>query len=353
MERRPLGNSDITVSPICLGSMTWGAQNTEAEGHQQLDFALDHGINFIDTAEMYAVPRRAETQGSTERIIGSWLSSRRNRDKVVLATKIIGSGRNFPYIRDGQSKPDRANIAAAVDASLKRLQTDYIDLYQIHWPDRTVPSFGGFGYVHNGMEQPVPLQETLAGLQEQVKAGKIRAIGLSNETPWGLMTCLKAHEMASESAPLPRVQTVQNFYSLLCRTDEIGLTEIYHREGVGLLGYSPLAFGVLSGKYHDPSLTPDPKARLVQFKEEFPRFQTPPSHAAVLKYLQLAKEHGLTLTQLALGFAYHRPFMTSTIIGATSLPQLAENIAAWEVQLSPDILQAIEGIHRDHPNPCP
>ncbi|MBM3602672.1 MAG: aldo/keto reductase [Alphaproteobacteria bacterium] len=352
MERRLLGNSDIAVSPICLGTMTWGCQNTEAEGHAQLDFALDHGINFIDTAEMYPVPRRAETQGATERIIGSWLSSRRNRDQVVLATKIIGGGgggRGFSWIRNGQSRPDRANIAAAVESSLKRLQTDYIDLYYIHWPDRTVPSFGGFGYVHYAEEVATPLQETLDGLQEQVKAGKIRAIGLSNETPWGVMTCLKAHE----TSQLPRVQAVQNLYNLLCRTDDIGLTEIYQREGVSAVAYSPLAFGVLSGKYHDPSLVPDPKARLVQFKNEFPRYQTPQSHAAVLKYLSLAKDHGLSLTQLALGFAYHRPFMTSTIIGATSLPQLTENIAAWQVRLSPEILTAIEAIHRDHPNPCP
>jgi aryl-alcohol dehydrogenase-like predicted oxidoreductase len=349
MELRRLGTSTLRVSPICLGTMTWGGQNSEADAHAQIDYALAHGINFFDTSEMYAVPRSDATVGATERIIGSWFSRHGGRDRVVLATKVVGPGRGLSYIRDGATRLDRVNITAALDGSLRRLGTDYIDLYQLHWPDRTVPLFGGFGYVHHPHEQTVPLVETLAALQDLIKAGKIREIGLSNETPWGLMTCLQLHATAG----LPRVQAVQNICNLLGRVDELGMTEIYQREQISLLGYSPLAFGVLSGKYHDTSMRPPATARLVQFKAMFPRFQTPQSHAAVLRYLALAKQHGLSLVQLALGFAYHRPYMGSTIIGASSVPQLAENIAAWSVRLGPEVLAAIEEIHREYPNPCP
>jgi aryl-alcohol dehydrogenase-like predicted oxidoreductase len=329
--------------------MTWGTQVAEADAHAQLDCAIAHGINFFDTAEMYAIPRNETSVGATERIIGNWFARRGQRDKVILATKVVGQGRGLFYIRDGKARLDRANIVAAVDGSLQRLRTDYIDLYQLHWPDRNVPLFGGFGYTHANDESAIPLAETLSVLQDFLRAGKIREIGLSNETPWGLMQCL--HLQQTEN--LPRVQSVQNIYNLLARVDELGMTEIYHRERVALLGYSPLAFGVLSGKYHDPARIPDANARLVQHKGVFPRFETAHSHAPIVKYLQLAKAHGLTLTQLALSFAYHRPFMASTIIGASSVAQLEENIAAWSVRLSPEILAAIETIHRAHPNPCP
>lgn len=349
MQLRRLGTSDLRVSPICLGTMTWGAQVSEVDAHAQMDYAVAQGVNFFDTAEMYAIPRSADRLGATERIIGNWFASRGLRERVVLASKVVGQGRGLDYIRAGKSRLDRANITTALDASLQRLRTDYIDLYQLHWPDRTVPLFGDFGFVHNRNEQATPLAETLEVLQDLIRVGKIRAVGLSNETPWGLMSCLHLHAAMG----LPRVQTVQNVYSLLSRVDEVGMVEIYHREQVGLLAYSPLAFGVLTGKYHDPSMTVAPTARLVQYKAQFPRFRTERSHAAVLKYLALAKQHNLTLTQLALSFAYHRPFMASTIIGASDLEQLHENIAAYSIRLEPAILSAIEAIHRDHPNPCP
>lgn len=349
MKLRQLGNSALNVSPVCLGTMTWGAQVDEADAFLQMDYALAHGINFVDTAEMYAIPKGAETVGATERIIGNWFASRGGRDRVVLASKVIAAGRDISYIRDGKARLDRANITAALDASLRRLRTDYIDLYQLHWPDRRVPYFGMLGYVHDPEERAVPLEETLGVLQDLIRAGKIREVGLSNETPWGVMTCQHLHK----SAGLPRMQSVQNVYNLLSRLDDIGLVEIYHREQVGLLAYSPLAFGALSGKYHDAARRPEPNARLEQYKTLFPRFQTPQSQPALLRYLALATQHGLSLAQLALSFVYHRPFMTSTIIGASSQEQLAENIDAWSIRLSPEITDAIEGIHRDHPNPCP
>jgi aryl-alcohol dehydrogenase-like predicted oxidoreductase len=310
-----------------------------------LDYALEQGINFIDAAEMYPVPPRSETQGLTEQYIGSWLKQRGNREKVVLASKVTGRSQNLSYLRDGTVCLDRRNIVQALDASLKRLQTDCIDLYQVHWPDRETNFFGNLGYVSN--EAPsIPIQTTLEVLAEQVRAGKIRYIGVSNETPWGLMQYLhlaKQHQ-------LPRVVTIQNPYNLLNRTFEIGLAEIAHREKVGLMAYSPLAFGVLTGKYLNGARPP--KARLTQF-DRFTRYLTPEAEKPVRAYVQLAKENGLQPAQLALAYVNSRSFLTANIIGATSQEQLAQDIASIDVILSDQVLETIEDIHRKQPNPCP
>jgi aryl-alcohol dehydrogenase-like predicted oxidoreductase len=340
-----IAHTDLKVSRICLGTMTWGEQNSEAEAHNQLDYALEQGINFIDAAEMYPVPPRSETQGLTEQYIGSWLKQRGNREKVVLASKVTGRSQNLSYLRDGTVCLDRRNIVQALDASLKRLQTDCIDLYQVHWPDRETNFFGNLGYVSN--EAPsIPIQTTLEVLAEQVRAGKIRYIGVSNETPWGLMQYLhlaKQHQ-------LPRVVTIQNPYNLLNRTFEIGLAEIAHREKVGLMAYSPLAFGVLTGKYLNGARPP--KARLTQF-DRFTRYLTPEAEKPVRAYVQLAKENGLQPAQLALAYVNSRSFLTANIIGATSQEQLAQDIASIDVILSDQVLETIEDIHRKQPNPCP
>lgn len=340
-----IAHTDLDVSRICLGTMTWGEQNSEAEAHAQLDYALEQGINFIDAAEMYPVPPRPETQGLTEQYIGSWLKQRGNRKKVVLASKVTGRSQNLSYLREGTVCLDRRNIVQALDASLKRLQTDYIDLYQVHWPDRETNFFGSLSYVPNEASS-IPIQTTLEILTEQVSAGKIRYLGVSNETPWGLMHYLHL----ADKYQLPRVVTIQNPYNLLNRTFEIGLAEIAHREKVGLMAYSPLAFGVLTGKYLDGARPP--KARLTQF-HRFTRYLTPEAEQPVQAYVQLAKEHGLQPAQLALAYVNSRSFLTANIIGATSQEQLAQDISSIDVQLSEDALEAIEEIHRQQPNPCP
>lgn len=347
MQYRPLGDTDIQVSALCLGTMTFGEQNSEAEGHAQLDMALDAGVNFIDTAEMYAIPPRAETQGSTETIIGNWLAKRGCRDKVVLATKVAGPGRDWlTYIRGGNNRLDRPNIEAAVEDSLRRLQTDVIDLYQLHWPDRHTNFFGRLGYEHTEDPEATPLLETLQVLGDLVAAGKIRHIGLSNETPWGVMTCLAL----AERHGLPRVVGVQNPYSLLNRSYDIGLAEISHREQVGLLAYSPLGFGVLSGKYLDGA---KPAGARLTLYEGYTRYSNPQAQAATYDYVQLAREHGLDPAQMALAYVTSRPFLTSNIIGATRLEQLASNLASAELTLSAELLADIEAIHARHPNPSP
>ncbi len=346
MEFRRLGQTDLEVSLICLGTMTWGQQNTEAEAHQQLDMAWDMGVNFLDAAEMYPVPPRANTSGLTETYIGTWLASRKNRDKVIVATKVVGPAEHMPWIRGGKARLDRQNIRAAIEGSLKRLQTDYVDLYQLHWPDRDVNNFGQLEYVHNFQEQPVPLEETLDALEELVREGKVRHIGVSNETPWGVMRFL---ELAKQQGR-PRIVSIQNPYSLLNRSFEIGLSEIAIREQCGLLAYSPLGMGTLSGKYLDGAR---PKgARLTEFKE-FIRYITPQAAPAIERYVQLARDHGLSPAQMALAYVNTRPFMTSNIIGATTPDQLKENIESLNVKLSKDVLAGIEAIHRDHPNPSP
>ncbi|MDH3637454.1 MAG: NADP(H)-dependent aldo-keto reductase [Gammaproteobacteria bacterium] len=345
MQTAHLGDSEIRVSKICLGSMTWGEQNTEAEGRRQLDMALDHGVNFIDTAEMYAVPARAETYGATEKIIGSWLKNQ-PRDKVVIATKIAGPADWLPHIRAGKLKLDRTNIENALNASLARLQTDYVDLYQVHWPERNTNYFGRLGYTHHADQDGTLIEETLSALADQVTAGKIRAIGVSNETPWGVMRYLHI----AQRLGLPRIVSIQNPYNLLNRTFEIGLAEIAHREAVGLLAYSPLGFGVLTGKYLGGAQPPE--ARLTRFPQ-FRRYTNPAAERATERYAKLAQAHGLSLTQMALAFVNSRPFATSSIIGATDDEQCRENIESIHITLDEVVLKGIEDIHTAHPNPSP
>ena len=346
MQHRPLGRTGIEVSALCLGTMTFGEQNTEAEAHAQFDRALAAGIDFIDTAEMYPVPPRAQTQGRTESYIGTWLAARGGRDRLILATKISGPGDWITWLRGGGHRLDRRNIEAALEASLRRLRTDYVDLYQLHWPDRETNFFGKLGYEPPAEDRSVPLLETLEALAEQIKAGKIRHVGLSNETPWGLMTGLKL----AEQHGLPRPVSIQNPYNLLNRTFEIGLAEVALREHCGLLAYSPMAFGVLSGKYLN-GVRP-PGARLTLF-ERFSRYSNPEAERATGAYVALARRHGLDPAQMALAWVTSRPFVTSNIIGATTPEQLARNLASVELSLSEEVVAGIEAIHRGQPNPAP
>lgn len=346
MEYRKLGNTNIDVSVICLGTMTWGEQNTREEAFAQMDYAQEQGVNFFDTAELYSIPPKAQSYGSTERIIGEWFKAHGNRDKIILASKIAGPGKDWiPHIRDGKTKFNQANFEAALNNSLERLQTDYIDLYQLHWPERKTNFFGKLGY-RVEEDRFTPIMETLEALQQQVDAGKIRYVGLSNETPWGVMSFLKAADQFN----LPRIVSVQNPYSLLNRSFEVGLAEISHREHCGLLAYSPLGFGVLSGKYlHNQK--PE-GARITQWPD-YTRYSNPQALKATEKYVFLAKQHGLDPAQMALAFVNSRPFLTSTIIGATSMHQLKSNIASIGVDLPEEVLQGIEDIHTQIPNPGP
>ncbi|MDA5194918.1 NADP(H)-dependent aldo-keto reductase [Govanella unica] len=346
MKMRNLGRTGLRVSEICLGSMTWGRQNSEAEGHAQLDYAVAQGVNFIDTAEMYPVPRDPDYYGRTEEVIGSWLQGRGDRDKLIIATKVSGP-RMTPTIRPGQVRLDRANIMAAVDASLKRLRTDYIDLYQTHWPERPSNFFGTLG-VTELRDRPdmVPIEETLEALDALVKAGKVRHLGVSNETSWGLMR----HLHHGERAGLARIETIQNPYSLLNRSFEIGLSEIALREEVGLLAYSPLGMGALSGKYLNGA---KPEGARFTLFADFNRYQTPSGIQAIEKYVALARKYGLVPEQMAIAFTLTRPFIAATIIGATSLDQLKIDLKAAEVELGDEIMAEIEAIHREHVIPCP
>ncbi|NBA94629.1 NADP(H)-dependent aldo-keto reductase [Pseudomonas sp. R5(2019)] len=346
MDYRTLGRTDLSVSALCLGTMTWGEQNDQAEAFAQIERAKDAGINFIDTAEMYPVPPRPETYASTERIIGNWFKERGDRADWILASKVAGPGNGISHIRDGQLKHDRHNIVAALDASLKRLQTDWIDLYQLHWPERSTNFFGKLGYQHQADADFTPLEETLQVLDEQVKAGKIRHIGLSNETPWGTLKFLQL----AESRGWSRAVSIQNPYNLLNRSFEVGLAEIAIREQCGLLAYSPLAFGMLSGKYENGARPA--QGRLTLFSR-FQRYSNPQSVAACSRYVALAREHGLDPAQMALAFVTAQPFVTSNIIGATSLEQLESNLASAELTLSEEVLSAIEAIHQQQPNPAP
>ncbi len=345
MEYRPLGDSELSVSAVCLGTMTYGQQNTESEAHAQLDHAFERGINFIDTAEMYPVPPRAETVTRTERIVGSWLG-RQPRDRVVLATKVAGPRRRMAWIRGGPSALDETNIRAAIEGSLQRLQTDYVDLYQLHWPERNVPMFGGDRFDPAEETDAVPIREQLEVLAALVGEGKVRCVGLSNETPWGVMEFLRL----AEEHGLPRVVSIQNAYNLLNRTYEYGLAEVTYRERVGLLAYSPLAFGYLSGKYLPGG---DGQGRATLFKGFAQRYQKPHGEAAVSAYAVLARQHDLTPAQMALSYVYRRWFVASTIIGATTLEQLSEDLDAWERPLSDALLAEIEKIHRRYTNPAP
>lgn len=341
-----LGNTAIEVSKICLGTMTFGEQNTEQEAHEQLDYAFSRGINFIDAAEMYPVPGRKETQGATERYIGTWLQKTSNREKVVLATKVTGPSKGLSYIREDLGIR-RRDILQAIEGSLKRLQTDYIDLYQLHWPQRKTNKFGLLGYAHDP-EDPWQdnFQEVLETLEGLIKEGKIRHYGVSNETPWGLHRVLHL----SEQHNLPRCVSVQNPYSLLNRTYEIGLAEMSIREQCGLLAYSPLGFGVLTGKYRGGKM---PKGSRLDRYKVLSRYSGETAFAATEKYARIAEKYGFSLAHLALAFVNSRPFATSNIIGATTLEQLKENIASIDVQLPEEVLQEIDAVHHENSNPAP
>ena len=346
MEYRRLGHTDIKVSVLCLGTMTWGEQNSEAEAHAQLDYAVAQGINFIDTAEMYPVPPRPETQGRTETYIGTWLRARGRRDDIILATKVTGPGNGIKHIRDGRTRFTEPVIREALEGSLRRLQTDYVDLYQLHWPDRRTNFFGQLGYTPMEEKEPPHIEETLTALARLVEEGKVRYIGLSNESPWGVMSFLAA----AERLGLPRVVSIQNPYNLLNRSFEIGLAEVSHREQVGLLAYSPLAFGMLTGMYLDGAR---PAGSRITLYSRFTRYLKEEGQRATAEYVRLAREHGLSPAQMALAFVTSRPFVTSNIIGATSMEQLAENVASLDVALLDEVLAGIEAIHTCQPNPCP
>lgn len=345
MQYRKLGRTDLNVSLICLGTMTFGEQNTEAEAHAQLDAAIDAGVNFIDTAELYPVPPRGETQGRTEACIGSWLQRRGRRDDIVIATKVAGPTDWCPHIRNGVSHPDAENIENAVNESLRRLKTDYIDLYQVHWPDRNANFFGKLGYEFDDTPS-LPIETTLEALHRLVESGKVRHIGISNETPWGTMRYLQL----AEQHGWPRIVSIQNPYSLLNRSFEIGLAEISQCEQVGLLAYSPLGFGVLSGKYLDDK---QPEGARLTLFDRFTRYTNPAGIEATRGYVELARHHGLDPAQMALAYINSRPFVTANIIGATTLEQLHSNLASVDLVLSDEVIAGIEDLHQAHPNPCP
>ncbi len=346
MRYNKLGQSDIDVSVICLGTMTFGEQNTEQDGHQQLDYAVSQGVNFIDTAELYAIPANPNTYGETERIIGTWLAKKGRRDDLVIATKIAGPGPGWiDHIRGGQSRFNETHINEALDASLKRLQTDYIDLYQLHWPERKTNFFGRQGYEHHD-DDFTPIKATLEALSKHVKAGKIRHIGLSNETPWGMMSFINI----AKKFDLPVIASNQNPYSLLNRTYEIGCAEVSHREKVGLLAYSPLGFGVLTGKYLNNA---QPEGARLSLWNQFGRYSNAQAIAATEAYVNLAHAYGLEPAQMALSFVNSRPFLTANIIGATTQEQLKQNIESIGIELPIDLIEKIEAIHTQIPNPSP
>jgi len=343
MKYTTIPNTGIKVSKICLGSMTWGNQNNEAEGHQQMDYAIGQGVNFIDTAELYPVPATAELSGRTSKIIGTWLKKSGNRDKVVIASKIAGGGDYTAHIRTTGFSPKA--IKEAIDLELERLQTDYIDLYQLHWPERDTNRFGVRNFKLDTKWKD-NFNEVLHSLDGEVKAGRIRNIGISNENSWGTMRYLEE----SKHHNLPRVATIQNAYSLLTRTFETDLAEVALRENVGLLAYSPMAFGVLSGKYIKGKA--DDNARLKLFPR-FARYSGEKAEEAAKHYLKIAEGNNMTLAQMSLAFVNQQPFVTSNIIGATNIEQLKENIDSIDVTLSEDVLQQIEEVHQVIPNPAP
>ncbi|MHB1099352.1 MAG: NADP(H)-dependent aldo-keto reductase [Burkholderiales bacterium] len=334
---------DMHVSEICLGTMTFGEQNSLAEAHEQLDYAVQNGVNFIDTAEMYPVPGKPETQGRTEEYVGKWLK-KQQRDKLFIATKVAGPSRGFSWIRGGPKALDRENILSAIDSSLRRLQTDYVDLYQLHWPDRNVPMFGQSFFDPKLEHNTVPILEQLEVLSDLVKSGKVRHVGLSNETPWGLCEFLQL----SEKHGLPGVVSVQNAYNPINRVFEYGLSEICHRESIGLLAYSPLGFGMLTGKYGKGGT-----GRLTLFPQFGQRYHKENVTEAVSGYCDLAKKLGISPAELSLAFARSRRFVTSTIIGATTMDQLKENIGSLKVELDEEALREIDSIHSRYPNPAP
>ncbi|WP_405611043.1 aldo/keto reductase [Polaribacter sp. Asnod1-A03] len=346
MKYTTLPNTDTKVSKICLGTMTWGNQNTEAEAHQQMDYALEQGVNFFDAAELYPVPANAETYGATEKIIGSWLKKTGNRSKVVLASKIAGGGDYTAHIRKGGL--NKKNIKEAIENSLQRLETDYIDLYQLHWPNRSVNVFGTRDFPTDTIKSETENYfEILETLQNLIKQGKLKHIGLSNETPWGTMKYLQAADQNN----LPRPVTIQNSYSMIHRSYEAGMSEVSLRENIGLLAYSPLAQGVLTGKYLDGNYPEGSRGDL--YPRFISRYKNEGSETAVKKYLTIAKKHNLTLTELSLAFINQLPFVTSNIIGATKMDQLKENINSINIDLSDEVLKEIEAVHVAIPNPAP
>jgi len=349
MRYRKLGNTNIDVSVICLGTMTFGEQNSQKDGFEQMDYAIDRGVNFIDTAEMYAVPTKAETYGKTEEIVGNWIKSKKNRDKIILATKIASKSSGLSWVREGGKKLsfNKKNVNAAIEASLKRLKTDYVDLYQLHWPERNVPKFGvmDFEYDPNDNEWTA-IEEVLENLNQLITQGKVRYIGVSNETPWGLM---KFMQVAKEKK-LPIMVSIQNVYNLVNRVFDIANSEVSLRENCGLLAYSPLAGGRLSGKYLNDQ---NPKnSRYTLFASIFQRHRTPRGEVAISKYVNLANKYNIAPSTFANAFVNDRPFVTSNIIGATTMDQLKENIDSIDIKFSDEILREIEDIHLADPNPC-
>jgi len=349
MKYRKLGDTDIKLSLICLGSMTWGEQNSQKEAFEQMDYAIDRGVNFIDTAELYAVMPRKETYGKTELIIGNWLKERKNRKKIIIASKVVSKSDGLGWIRDGSKKLgfDKKNLNAAIDSSLKRLQTDYIDLYQLHWPERKVPLFGKLDFEFDPNDNEwTELEEVLENLKSIIASGKIRHVGLSNETPWGVMKFLQL----SKEKKLPRMMSIQNVYSLVNRVFDIANSEVSIRENCGLLAYSPLAGGRLSGKYINNK---KPKnARYSLWPQRFSRHKTARGEKAIQKYVNLASEYNIPPSTFANAFVNSRPFVTSNIIGATNMKQLKENIDSVDIILSKEILDKIQEIHLLDPNPC-
>jgi len=346
MRYRQLGDTDLAVSELGLGTMMFGEQNPAAGARRLLDIALAAGVNFIDTAEMYPVPPRADTCGLSESILGDWLRRRGRRDDVVLATKATGPGVHVPYLRGGESRHTAGDLAHALDGSLQRLGTDYIDLYQLHWPARPTNTFGQLGYKPAQTEPPTNLEETLRALARFVADGKVRYIGLSNETPWGLMTFLAL----AREAGLPRVVSIQNPYNLLNRTFEVGLAEIADREHVGLIAYSPLAFGVLSGKYARGAR---PAGARISRYDRFVRYTNARGLAASERYVELAREFDIDPVVMAISFILSRRYVTSALLGATTAAQLQHNLAAIHTPLSKPLLKAIDNLHAQSPNPCP
>jgi aryl-alcohol dehydrogenase-like predicted oxidoreductase len=345
MNYKKLGNTDLKVSTICLGTMTWGEQNTQNEGFEQMDYALDQGVNFWDTAEIYSIPPKQETFGDTEVIIGNWFEKTKKRDKIILASKVCGPMRE--YVRGGGNQFGTKNITEALEGSLKRLKTDYIDLYQLHWPERKTNFFGQLGYEHNDSNEWTQLEDILGNLKKFIDQGKIKYVGLSNETPWGLSKFLEL----SQSKKLPRMLSVQNPYNLLNRTYEIGLAEMSVREQTGLLAYSPLACGYLSGKYRENKL---PKNSRIERDGDFwTRYQKPNMNMAVDAYYGISKKHNLDMSQMSLKFIEIQAFVTSVIIGATTMEQLKKNIESVNIKLTEEIINEINEVQAIYPNPCP
>jgi len=345
MNYKKLGNTDLEVSTICLGTMTWGEQNTQEEGFEQMEYALDQGVNFWDTAEIYSIPPKQETFGDTEVIIGNWFEKTKKRDKVILASKVCGPMRE--YVRGGGNQFGEKNITAALEGSLRRLKTDYIDLYQLHWPERKTNFFGKLGYEHDDINEWTKFEDILGNLQKFIDQGKIKHIGVSNETPWGLSKYLEL----SKTLKLPRMLSVQNPYNLLNRTYEVGLAEISIREQVGLLAYSPLACGYLSGKYRKKQLPKN--SRMERDSDFWTRYVKPNTDKAVDAYYEIAKKHNLNLTQMSLKFLEIQPFVTSVIIGATTMEQLKTNIESVNIKLTNEIISEINEVQVIYPNPCP